>query len=399
MLRKTKIIVAITGDKIVGARVKLARQNKIEKSIAFGWKPETLDMVLSKMKTQLKAKRIRVLIGDDLSYVLRLTMPSTLGKKEEKEYLAKKISEQIPEELSDTQWDYKELYLDATKKPSKEEKKVVVFSPVKGFFEKLSRALEKLDLVVEAIEPEVIAKTRDTDPIIGLAMKKDIKGKDEDVLNIEPLETVTVENEDESEELLTEEARRMEKKAEGTKQEDSQKEGIKKVESRKKKYPLARKLLTAALLLVALVVVLILIFFYISGIRKETDFTQSSETTEESVEEKGSDEAEKVETEREPKAVLSEYKVQILNGSGIAGEALVVSEILQAEGFVDIEMANAASYDYTNTEIKLKEQVPEKVYSTLNRALDSEYLLKRLDSYLDSGSDFDVVIVAGQRRE
>ena len=96
---------------------------------------------------------------------------------------------------------------------------------------------------------------------------------------------------------------------------------------------------------------------------------------------------------------MSEYKIEVQNGSGIAGEAGIVSEILEAEGFSEIETANADSYEYKQTEVKLKEETSEKVYEVVERALNSDYSIVKSDEVLSSDSDFDVIIIVGERLE
>jgi hypothetical protein len=93
---------------------------------------------------------------------------------------------------------------------------------------------------------------------------------------------------------------------------------------------------------------------------------------------------------------LSKYTLQIQNGSGTAGQAGAVDELLQAEGFAEAETANADSYDYEDTEVQLKAGTPKAVYSAIERALNSDYTVVSADT-LEENSDFDVVIVVGQK--
>lgn len=93
---------------------------------------------------------------------------------------------------------------------------------------------------------------------------------------------------------------------------------------------------------------------------------------------------------------LSKYKLQVLNGSGIAGQAGAVDELLQAEGFAESDMDNADSYDYEKTEIQLKADTPKALYDTIERALNSDYTVT-LGKALEDDSLFDAVIIVGQK--
>ncbi len=93
---------------------------------------------------------------------------------------------------------------------------------------------------------------------------------------------------------------------------------------------------------------------------------------------------------------LSKYKLQVLNGSGIAGQAGAVDELLQAEGFAESDMDNADSYDYQDTEIQLKSGTPKEVYDSIERALNSDYQVVKGDA-LDKDSNFDVIVIVGQK--
>lgn len=92
---------------------------------------------------------------------------------------------------------------------------------------------------------------------------------------------------------------------------------------------------------------------------------------------------------------LALYRVQVLNGSGQAGEAGVVEEILLAEGFSDIDLGNADSYDYVSTEVQLAEDTPSQVYAEIERALNSDYVLSLSADRLNSNSEYDVLIIVG----
>lgn len=105
------------------------------------------------------------------------------------------------------------------------------------------------------------------------------------------------------------------------------------------------------------------------------------------------------EEEASPSAEMSldTYSVNVLNGSGIAGEAGKVSTALEAEGFENIDTGNASSYDYIETEVSLKEEVPTTVYDAIKNALEDTYIITKGDE-LDEDSEFDIEIIVGSKK-
>jgi len=93
---------------------------------------------------------------------------------------------------------------------------------------------------------------------------------------------------------------------------------------------------------------------------------------------------------------LGDYQLQILNGSGIAGEAGSVNELLQTEGFKEAETDNADSYNYKKTEVQLKENTPKKVFDTIKETLKGKYDVTLGDA-LSEDSEFDVIVIVGER--
>lgn len=95
-----------------------------------------------------------------------------------------------------------------------------------------------------------------------------------------------------------------------------------------------------------------------------------------------------------PEINLSDYSVQVLNGSGVSGAAAAVASLLEEEGFEGVEVGNAADEDYEETEVQLAEGVPSEVYSIISSAL-SEYTVVE-GAELDEDAEFDIIIVVGQ---
>jgi hypothetical protein len=74
-----------------------------------------------------------------------------------------------------------------------------------------------------------------------------------------------------------------------------------------------------------------------------------------------------------PSANLSKYKIKILNGSGISGEAGKVQTLIEAAGFTVLSTGNATTYDFTKTQITLKTGIDPDFVTALVTALKKNY--------------------------
>ncbi|HKY73800.1 MAG TPA: LytR C-terminal domain-containing protein [Patescibacteria group bacterium] len=161
----------------------LVLQGKIPKKnqvLDREWDADTLPAVLTAVKGAAGSKDLFVLLDDNLSYVLQLSLSKEDAKKREK--IQEVATKAVPETLDSLDWDYK--VVDTKNKSGLSS--VIVFAPVQRFWNVFKSAMEQNKLHVLSVEPISVAKLRHKDPVIGAAMKKDIHGKDEEVLNIEP---------------------------------------------------------------------------------------------------------------------------------------------------------------------------------------------------------------------
>jgi len=94
-----------------------------------------------------------------------------------------------------------------------------------------------------------------------------------------------------------------------------------------------------------------------------------------------------------PSASLSKYKIKILNGSGIKGEAGKVQTLIEAAGFTVLSTGNAATYDYTKTQITLKTGIDPDFVSILVATLKKSYQLE--DPKTVSSQTNDVTVTVG----
>lgn len=174
--KKVKVVY-IDGINAETASVSLAKIPKVGK--------KTIGILKDIIK-KIDSKNIYLLLSDSLAYTVRFTIPAHIQGSEERTYVLRRISEVIPEELENDDWDYKEQKLIG------EEKEVLAFAVVKNKFQSINKELLDLKLNIIAVEPAIISRTRNEDPFIGIALKKDISGQDNKTLNLKlklPLDT------------------------------------------------------------------------------------------------------------------------------------------------------------------------------------------------------------------
>jgi len=89
-----------------------------------------------------------------------------------------------------------------------------------------------------------------------------------------------------------------------------------------------------------------------------------------------------------------ELKIKVLNGSGIAGKATDVKNILKDKGYGEIITDNADSFDYVKTEVQIKKFYSQAV-SMLKTDL-KDYLTDFKESALDASSTADLILIVGR---
>lgn len=94
----------------------------------------------------------------------------------------------------------------------------------------------------------------------------------------------------------------------------------------------------------------------------------------------------------------AELSVQVLNGSGISGEAGVMQTYLEDLGYEDIEVGNADSSDFVGVTIQIKEEF-EDLAELIDEDLADEYTVNGDYEILDEESEFDVVIIVGSEED
>lgn len=89
-----------------------------------------------------------------------------------------------------------------------------------------------------------------------------------------------------------------------------------------------------------------------------------------------------------------DLKLQVLNGTGKAGVAAAAKEYLEGLGYKDVKAGNAASSDFSETVISIKDSKKDFL-ETLKADLAKKYKVSASTSTLSSGSDYDAVVTLG----
>lgn len=99
-----------------------------------------------------------------------------------------------------------------------------------------------------------------------------------------------------------------------------------------------------------------------------------------------------------PELDITKYPINVMNGSGISGQAGVVKDILTTAGFKVSKTGNAESYDFTKTAIKAKADVPEVFITKLTETLSKNYVMDTKQSLATSSADSVQVIVGSIKK-
>jgi hypothetical protein len=135
------------------------------------------------------------------------------------------------------------------------------------------------------------------------------------------------------------------------------------------------------------------VYFYQKGVNQEEQSTSAPEQTSLPV-------ASSVPSASpSAKLDLTKYPINVQNGSGIAGTAGSAKDILTKAGFKVSATGNADNYDYTDTIIKTKSDVPAEFVTKLTSSLSSVYSVGKAQTLPSSSTDEVVVIIGSSKAE
>jgi len=98
-----------------------------------------------------------------------------------------------------------------------------------------------------------------------------------------------------------------------------------------------------------------------------------------------------------PEIDVSKYKIEVLNGSGISGEAARAKQLLEEEKFTVSSIGNADTLNYQKTIIQSKKTVPKEFLEKLKSFLEKLYVLDDVKE-LDESEKSHVVIIVGSEK-
>lgn len=99
-----------------------------------------------------------------------------------------------------------------------------------------------------------------------------------------------------------------------------------------------------------------------------------------------------------PSIDKSKYKIKVLNGTGISGEAARAKELLEGDGFTVSSVGNASSQGNVDTTIETKEEVESDFVSALKETIGKTYKVGDVKTITTSETT-DIVIILGGKEE
>ena len=237
-----------------------------------------------------------------------------------------------------------------------------------------------------------------------LKKSKDLSMKLEEQKTKEKLEKEKKKEEDQekekgSEEGIKEVKKEEEETGEEKKDKKSKEKELEKEEEQGKteEKPVLSKLLGSLLKLKWLLVIIIVSLLTFSGIYFFVKKSSVKETEEQtlSILPTVQPVTEEDEPTLTPEITRENFKIKILNGSGIAGKAGEVAEILEELGYEIVETGNADSFDYEETVIQVKEE-KEELFSDLTNDLKNDYTVSSEENLLaEEKEGIDAVVIVG----
>ena len=88
------------------------------------------------------------------------------------------------------------------------------------------------------------------------------------------------------------------------------------------------------------------------------------------------------------------FKIQILNGTGIAGQAQDLADLLKSDGFGDVTLSNSLTTDNTQAKVSFKDRVSRIVKDNLTQKLEEIFETVQVETLQES--DFDIEITTGK---
>jgi len=155
--------------------------------------------------------------------------------------------------------------------------------------------------------------------------------------------------------------------------------------------PKPSKKVVIGFLLVVIIMAAALVYFFLF---RKSEISSEDTVLTETIEEVKEEELES-EPEVESDLDLTDYLVQVQNGSGTSGVALEIADLLEESGFVGVETGNADNFEYQNLTIQMKEDLPDELFERLKEALEEDHQIIRSENFVSEGESYDIVVIIG----
>lgn len=343
------LVVKISPSTISAVQVLMGDKPEVQDGIEMQWKPELLEKAFTVIQEKFPDSKMRILLDDSLSNAAELSIPNDLTSEEERHHVLNEIQGILGVPITAHEWDYQELSL------LKTTKKILAFSPSQEFLMTLNPIVSSLKLQIETIEPEKISKARHKDPIIGIALKQ----------------LSSVDNTSDNPASLEDE------------------DNLSTFTPPKEPKAISPQVKKVGIIIGVIIFVLVIGYGIISSNKATSNIPEPSPSPSPSTQVIISSPS------PEPVIDLEDYSLSILNGAGIAGEASLVQEDLEALGFKDIDTGNADNYDFTDTIISYKKDTPKQALNSIEEALEDQYTVILDEDFLANSNDYDVLVTIG----
>jgi hypothetical protein len=130
-----------------------AKSQKVKLGEEVPWTKETLTKTLLDIKKKFGGPFSAVL-DDDLTFTFGVAIP--VGTEKEKDFVRMKAAEEIPEEIGEHGWNYKEIL----ERKDKKEKLAQFVSINNDFYKSFSKAVADSGIKIESVEPMACALAR-----------------------------------------------------------------------------------------------------------------------------------------------------------------------------------------------------------------------------------------------
>ncbi len=151
-------VLKVDNNFVKAIRLKTKPPYEVEEVIEANYTPDTLSIFLDQNKNFFKSKNIRILLGDELAYVVSLSIPKADCHNREKVRI--NLKKYIPEVIDKITWDYKIIPNLVFDEMSETKVVVQVIAANAVLLDSIIKSIKLINLQIDAIEPVSVAIAR-----------------------------------------------------------------------------------------------------------------------------------------------------------------------------------------------------------------------------------------------